>query len=287
MPSEDSTLHQSETVTRDLPSAPETLLIEFEGAKFAVATDVREFATLVKQNYRTRLAASATSTVGSLLITRIGPHEFAISGTLEFESELLSPEQLFPSIKHEIARAFMRARPELVWLHAGAVAKDDHAILICGPSGVGKSTLSLALCAAGWRFLSDDIAPISMRENVVIPYFQGAAKRVSPGKFVSADEIRGLELVSVNAEDLCIQLAPAPFTTVIFPQFRPQLGATLEIMPTGQAALELVRNMTNFVDHRDAAVRRARDISLSLPVYTLSYGDEKAAVDVIEQEVTR
>lgn len=45
-------------------------------------------------------------------------------------------------------------------LHASAVMMEGQALAICGPSGVGKSTLAAALCQAGGRFVSDDISVI-------------------------------------------------------------------------------------------------------------------------------
>ncbi len=45
-----------------------------------------------------------------------------------------------------------------VALHAAAAAKGDHALLLLGASGAGKSTTSAALGAAGWDVLSDDIS---------------------------------------------------------------------------------------------------------------------------------
>lgn len=49
--------------------------------------------------------------------------------------------------------------------HASAVAHNGRAIALCGPSGVGKSTLSAALCQAGCSFISDDISAISFESG--------------------------------------------------------------------------------------------------------------------------
>jgi hypothetical protein len=49
--------------------------------------------------------------------------------------------------------------------HASAVAHEGRAIALCGSSGVGKSTLSAALCQAGCRFISDDISAISFESG--------------------------------------------------------------------------------------------------------------------------
>lgn len=45
-------------------------------------------------------------------------------------------------------------------LHGSCVELDGQAILFCGPSGQGKSTLAAALAAQGLRVLSDDVTPV-------------------------------------------------------------------------------------------------------------------------------
>jgi hypothetical protein len=55
-------------------------------------------------------------------------------------------------------------------LHGAAVASDGRAIAICGPSGIGKSTLAAALCRQGCSFATDDICVIGLngeREPIV------------------------------------------------------------------------------------------------------------------------
>ena len=41
-------------------------------------------------------------------------------------------------------------------IHAGCVALDGEAILLCGDSGAGKTTLSYACALAGWTYVTDD-----------------------------------------------------------------------------------------------------------------------------------
>ena len=41
-------------------------------------------------------------------------------------------------------------------IHAGCVALDGEAILLCGDSGAGKTTLSYACARAGWTYVTDD-----------------------------------------------------------------------------------------------------------------------------------
>ena len=49
----------------------------------------------------------------------------------------------------------LAASGEIV-LHAAAVSCEDHTIVVCGPAGVGKSTLAAALCRLGHSVLADD-----------------------------------------------------------------------------------------------------------------------------------
>jgi len=57
-------------------------------------------------------------------------------------------------------------------LHGSAVEKDGAALVVCGRSGEGKSTLAAALCQAGFGLVADDICTIDFdaeRRAVVAP----------------------------------------------------------------------------------------------------------------------
>ncbi len=60
-------------------------------------------------------------------------------------------------------------RGDLV-LHASAVAVGGRAVLFCGPTGRGKSTLALALGEAGHGVLGEDGVAISLEQEAPVAY---------------------------------------------------------------------------------------------------------------------
>ncbi|MFN2489076.1 MAG: hypothetical protein ABR529_04960 [Actinomycetota bacterium] len=69
--------------------------------------------------------------------------------------------------RHAVAQA-----RGVICLHAGVVVKGTACLLLVGPSGAGKTTLTLDLLRSqdGWEYFSDDLAPIELRSGGVRPF---------------------------------------------------------------------------------------------------------------------
>ena len=84
-------------------------------------------------------------------------------------------------------------------LHASTVALDGRAVLICGPSGSGKSDLALQLLDRGFILISDD-QTIVRRDN-------GRLLAAAPPNIRGKLEIRGIGIVDMEtADDLPVAL---------------------------------------------------------------------------------
>jgi len=59
---------------------------------------------------------------------------------------------------------------DAILLHAGAVERDGHVVVIAGESGSGKSTLTASLVAAGFRYVTDEMTIIEPEGFAVRPY---------------------------------------------------------------------------------------------------------------------
>ena len=76
-------------------------------------------------------------------------------------------------------------------LHASCVAVADQGILICGPSGTGKSDLALRLIDEGADLVADDRVDISCKNGQLLAS--------APENIKGLIEVRGLGLVKVRA----------------------------------------------------------------------------------------
>jgi hypothetical protein len=56
-----------------------------------------------------------------------------------------------------LIQTIVPATPHLLTFHAAAMERGGRTFLLAGPSGAGKTTLSMALAGAGWGFAADEI----------------------------------------------------------------------------------------------------------------------------------
>ena len=88
-------------------------------------------------------------------------------------------------------------------LHASTVALDGRAVLICGPSGSGKSDLALRLLDRGFTLVSDD--------QTIVRKDNGRILASAPPTIRGKLEIRGVGIVDMDSVDdvpvaLCVEL---------------------------------------------------------------------------------
>lgn len=190
---------------------------------------------------------------------------------------------LFDLIRLRIVTAFVELRPDLIWIHSGVVARPEGALLIVGASGQGKSTFVTHLCELGWQFLSDEMAPIDIRQGSVVPYPRSPLRRVNPGHNVGPQGIGELEKVGYAVPADRIAMASVPIRAIVFPRFSHSSETVIEKLSAGESSLELMRSCTNFPDHKAEAVTALARIATLAPCRRVMYGDGNDAANVLHR----
>ena len=93
----------------------------------------------------------------TLLVLNIGPYHFVYHGkaVLHRGTDL---DELAPIVKYKVLRLAIDRHDHILNLHAGVVARGDICIALPAVSGSGKTTQTAALVAAGYEYLSDEVA---------------------------------------------------------------------------------------------------------------------------------
>jgi hypothetical protein len=98
---------------------------------------------------------------GERLRVRLPGHE---------ELLLDDPWHALNAVKHSLVEHALAQAEGVLAIHAAVLTRDDACVLLVGGSGSGKTTLCLELLDRGWRYGSDDLAPVMAGQEQVIPF---------------------------------------------------------------------------------------------------------------------
>jgi hypothetical protein len=194
--------------------------------------------------------------------------------TLSYESEPM--KEFLSALKDEVRLQFMRRRPDLLWFHGAALKRGECAVVICGESGQGKSSIAVDLVGSGWELLSDDIVPIGP-DGAIRPFPQTPEVRVHPGVEVRPKDVANLSRKWVSLSATQVSHQPASVQSFFFLEYDAAIDARVISLETGSVAFQLLRHLMNFPDHKIRAVERAADIATCTPGYRLTYSSPASA----------
>jgi HprK-related kinase A len=147
----------------------------------------------------------------------------------------------------------------LLLLHAGVVERGGRAVLLPALPESGKSTLTAALTARGYRLLSDEFGAVRLSDGMMLPLVRPVAL-----KNASIDVIRGFAPGAVigptfpktrkgdvahlapSAESVGRRHQPAEPALIVFPKFTAGADTQLEPMLRSRAFVKLSANSFNY-----------------------------------------
>lgn len=164
------------------------------------------------------------------------------------------PWRIADELRHFIVETSLQAPRSFVDLHAASLVRDGIGLVLPGGTKSGKTTLALELVERGWRFYSDDIAPIDKQTGMIRPFpkplgirdlstWQTYSDRWDPPPWPPRP--RGSLLVPATVMPL--ELArETEARGILFPTFRGTGSSAIEDMTEAEAVTrcsELVRDV--------------------------------------------
>ena len=171
-----------------------------------------------------------------------------------------------------------RRRSELFFLHAAALTANGRCVIIAGESGAGKSTLCWDLCHAGFKYMSDELAPVNLDTLQVEAYPHAIClKRIAEHMPPLPNETVRTEATMHIPVDVIpggVDRGPADIDSIIFLQNSDgDAPSGLVEMPRSQAAAYFYANGLNQLAHERDGLRAAADFAGARPCFKLARGN--------------
>jgi hypothetical protein len=195
-------------------------------------------------------------------------------------------------VSHFLFLRLLRHRPDLLFFHAASVGIAGQGVLLMGPKGTGKSTLSAALAARGHEFLGDETAAYQPSSGLLLPFRRPLAIKNGPK---SAAIARALEtaqpasdedgVVRVPIESLVprARATPLPLRAVVFLQGFAARPALARIQPGRDELSQMQPLASSLVDGATARVFEMIRLLGATACYRLHAGDADETTTLLEE----
>lgn len=189
-----------------------------------------------------------------------------------------SAAEVVDLLDEDLVIQLQRRRPDLYHVHGAALEAGGRAFLLVGPSGSGKSTATWALLHHGYRYLSDELAPVDLDTLAVYPYPRAVSlKRQPPAAYPlpgAAVPCEGTFSVPASAAGAAIRRTPAPLAAVFFVDHAPRHpGPALSSVAPARAAARLYASALNALAHPGDGLDGAVAIARRVPAFELVTAD--------------
>ncbi len=179
-------------------------------------------------------------------------------------------------------------------LHASAVERDGHALLMTGASGAGKSTLAALLMAKGWRLMGDEFALVDpdtglvhgfprlvSLKNEAVPVVEAALPGARFGPVLEGTPKGRLRHLVPDARAIAAMGEPARPALILFPSFGFDAAAR-EVMPS-ETFVRLTQASTNYVALGERGFDALTRLVSEVPARAIDYPDAETAILQVER----
>jgi HprK-related kinase A len=227
--------------------------------------------------------------------------QFVVDGVTPFDAFPL--DHALPMFEWGLNWVFSHRMHAFLLLHAAAVERDGHALLLPAWPGSGKSTLAASLSCSGWRLLSDEFGVVTLSESDVLPFARPIAlknesidvmRAYDPAAFIGEIFPRtrkgDVAHFRVPQQSVSRGRERAPVAAIAFPDFKLGEAVSVNPLPKATAFLKLAGNAFNYEVVGEQGFRAVASIVHRCSSFVLRYGDlagAHSALNDIMREASR
>jgi len=188
---------------------------------------------------------------------------------------------------------------EYLKLHAAVLSKNGIGLILPGLPGVGKSTLSAALCLSGWRVLSDEHALIPFNTHKLVPLCRPISlknKSIDLIRNFSSRVVLGPESLDTHKGNVAHMKADLtsdrhdseliPAHLIIFPRYSPESTLVLNKKSKTEAFMFAGLHSFNYGLLSQTGFETMCTLVDAVNCYDLTYSDLDEALRAIESLVS-
>ena len=265
-----------------------TIFLSLLGTLFAVECADFEYRELIHELWSPFDARPDQPDFTLVISRRWG--KWAIRGGEERNFRTEDPWAIANELRRRLVKRSLLCAEGLVALHAAAVARNGEALVLPGPHGRGKTTLTLALLDAGWAYLTDDVTVVLPSSQRVRPYPKPLGVKdlrdwARYGTDVDEDKWspRPGSMFFVPARRFQVELMPVRIRWIAFPSYQVGAEPELEWLSPARGAIECGENSA--IGLEGAALRCFSELSQKVQIARLRYGSTGQGLDLIEELV--
>ena len=259
--------------------AAPAMAIGFNGTAVTIHTEVECVRAHLANRFGRLAASGGEANVADLYVQASGDR-YLLCGESGETRYLGGLGDVLQELEMVLVQTLVDANPDLLWMHAGAVADDAGAIMVVGPSGAGKSMFITGLARESRVYLSDDVLPVRKETSEALPFPLAPSVRLAAGPRLPAHRIQNVERESVALSDDRIGRAPFRLAAVLLPVFDAGKSAQIREPSASQVARVLIENSLNIAQHQERAVAYLCELANTVPALELRYGDRAAALEL-------
>lgn len=204
------------------------------------------------------------------------------------------PDNLIATLEWAIVSAAVeQSRSSHLLIHAGAVACGGVACLLPGSSGSGKTTLTVGLLAAGFAYLSDEIAAISLATGRLEPFAKSLTIKAGSRRLLAAQfhelqsdsaglRAEGEQVWYLRPPSNAWPSVPLPVRYIVFPRYIPGSPTSLTAISRSEALPRLLAQAFIGPAGDGESVACAVELLQHTDCYALTTGDLAASVSLMQ-----